>query len=147
MKAGIIGNMEKDFTQRLRSAGLRVTEPRLAVLEEASKGGHISADDLRQRVTKRIGSVSTQAIYDIVHALTQAKILREVKPNGSVALYELEYGDNHHHVVCRDCGLIMDVPCATGYTPCLQASETHDFDIDEAEVIYWGRCPKCLAKA
>ncbi len=135
--------MDTDFTQCLRSANLRVTRPRLAVLEEVSAGGHVSADELRGRVTKRIGSVSTQAIYDIVHALTQARILREVKPNGSVALYEIERGDNHHHVSCRECGTILDVPCATGYTPCLQASDCHGFDIDEAEVIYWGLCPAC----
>lgn len=139
--------MEQDFPQRLRSAGLRVTEPRLAVLEEVAKGGHISADELRQRVTNRIGSVSTQAIYDIVHALTEAKILREVKPNGSVALYELEYGDNHHHLVCRTCGIILDVPCAAGFKPCLEASDSHGFDIDEAEVIYWGMCPTCQKAA
>ena len=135
--------MEINFATQLRSHGLRVTEPRLAVLEEVSKGGHYSADELRVTVGSRIGSVSTQAIYDIVHALTQAHILREVKPNGMVALYELETGDNHHHLVCRSCNSIENVPCATGYMPCLQASDDFGYDIDEAEVIYWGTCVQC----
>ncbi|MBP3222546.1 MAG: transcriptional repressor [Actinomycetaceae bacterium] len=135
--------MSDDYSERLHQAGLRVTEPRLAVLREATRGKHVSADDLRRLVTRHIGSVSTQAVYDIVHALTEVGILREIKPKGSVALYEIDNGDNHHHLVCRICGRIENVPCAVGFMPCLEASDDHSFDIDEAEVIYWGYCPQC----
>ena len=135
--------MAIDFAARLRDAGLRVTEQRLAALAEIEKNGHISADDLRQRVTNKTGSISTQAIYDIVHTLKIVGILREIKPNGSVALYEIETGDNHHHLVCRSCNRLEDVPGAVGYMPCLQAHVDYGFDIDEAEVIYWGLCPAC----
>lgn len=135
--------MAIDFVSRLHDAGLRVTEQRLAALAEVEKNGHISAEDLRQCVASKTGSISTQAIYDIVHTLTSVGILREIKPNGSVALYEIETGDNHHHLVCRSCQRLEVVPCAVGYVPCLQAHIDHGFDIDEAEVIYWGLCPSC----
>ncbi|MBE6485169.1 MAG: transcriptional repressor [Actinomycetaceae bacterium] len=136
-----------DYTTLLHAAGLRVTEPRLAVLAEIEQGGHVSADELRQRVTARIGSVSTQAIYDIVHALTRVGLLREIKPAGHVSLFEISRDDNHHHLVCRECGRIEDVPCAVGYRPCLVASDDHGYIIDEAEVTFWGLCPDCQKQA
>ena len=128
--------MTMDFASMLREAGLRVTEPRIAVLREVQQGGHISADDLRRRVTKNLGSVSTQAVYDIVHALTKVGLLREVKPRGTVSLYELNNDDNHHHLVCRNCSSIENVPCAVGYRPCLEASLDYGYVLDEAVVIY-----------
>ncbi|MFT0848134.1 Fur family transcriptional regulator [Actinomycetaceae bacterium L2_0104] len=135
--------MTTNFADQLREVGLRVTEPRLATLQQIEEGGHVSADELRTGVAKKLGSVSTQAIYDIVHALTDKGLLREVKPAGHVSLFELSRNDNHHHLICRTCGRIEDVPCAVGFAPCLQPSDNHGFVIDEAEVHFWGICPQC----
>lgn len=129
----------------LRRAGLRVTAPRLAVLAELEAAPHADADTIRARVRERLGSVSTQAIYDVLHALTEAGILRRIEPAGSPGRYEVARGDNHHHLVCRGCGQVVDVPCAVGAAPCLHASADHGFVIDAAEVIYWGCCPSCLS--
>lgn len=132
-----------DYAEALRSVGLRATQPRIATLHEVEKAGHISVDELREAVTRSIGSVSTQAVYDVVHALTEKHLLREVRPVGLPNLYEIETGDNHHHLVCRKCHEMLNVPCAVGYRPCLTAQVSFDYVIDEAEVIYWGLCPKC----
>ena len=133
----------KTATDRLRAAGLRVTRPRVAVLAEVSAHPHIDIEAITVGARERLGAVSTQAIYDVVHALTGAGLLRRVEPAGSRAHFEIETGDNHHHLVCRGCGVIHDIPCATGRAPCLEAGEHHDFCIDEAEVTFWGLCPAC----
>ncbi|BBY81166.1 transcriptional repressor [Mycolicibacterium pulveris] len=130
---------------KLRAAGLRVTRPRLAVLAELENHPHADVETIATGARARLGAVSTQAIYDVVHALTRAGLLRRVEPAGSRTLFEIETGDNHHHLVCRSCGVIVDVACATGEAPCLQASDDRNFSIDEAEVTYWGLCPACRA--
>jgi Fur family ferric uptake transcriptional regulator len=132
-------------TDLLRAAGLRVTRPRLAVLDVLRDGGHLDVDEIATRVRIRLDSVSTQAVYDVLGALSRAGLARRIEPAGSPARYEARVGDNHHHVVCRSCGAIADVDCAVGETPCLTASDAGGFEIDEAEVIYWGRCPDCAA--
>jgi Fur family ferric uptake transcriptional regulator len=131
----------------LRAAALRVTRPRVAVLRAAYEHPHADTDTLVRAVRADLGEVSTQAVYDVLRALTSAGLLRRIEPAGSVARYESRVGDNHHHVVCRSCGSIEDVDCAVGYTPCLTASDDHGYVIDEAEVVYWGVCPSCAAAA
>lgn len=137
--------MSTTHTELLRGAGLRVTGPRLAVLAEVGDHPHADADQIRAGVRGRLGTVSTQAVYDVLRALTGAGILRRIEPDGSPGRYEMRRGDNHHHVVCRSCGTVADVACAVGHAPCLTASENHGFVIDTAEVIYWGTCPSCLS--
>ena len=132
--------------QRLRAAGLRVTAPRVAVLEAVGGHPHSDTDTLLQAVRTRMGPVSHQAVYDVLRALTAAGLVRRIEPAGSVARYEARVGDNHHHVVCRGCGAIADVDCATGEAPCLTASDDRGFVIDEAEVVYWGRCGACRTR-
>lgn len=127
----------------LRNAQLRVTRPRTAVIDELYRHPHTDADDVAAAVRMRLGKVSRQAIYDVLHALTDARIVRRIEPAGSPALYELHTGDNHHHLVCRRCGRVADVDCAVGAAPCLEPSQTHGFAIDEAEVVFWGLCPEC----
>ena len=127
----------------LREAALRVTRPRMAVLSAVHAHPHADTDSLIGAVRADVGEVSHQAVYDVLRALTTAGLIRRIEPSGSVARYEARVGDNHHHVVCRSCGVIADVDCAVGFTPCLTASDDHGFDIDEAEVIYWGLCPDC----
>lgn len=129
--------------EELRSRGLRVTRPRLAVLDVLAQGGHLGADEIARRVRDRIGAVSTQAVYDVLHALTQAGLARRIEPAGGSTRYEARTGDNHHHVVCRGCGVVGDVDCAVGTAPCLEPSARHGFVIDEAEVTFWGLCPSC----
>jgi len=131
----------------LRGVDLRVTRPRLAVLSAVHARPHADTDSIIGAVRADLGAVSHQAVYDVLRALTAAGLLRRLQPPGSVARYEARVGDNHHHLVCRSCGAIADVDCAVGATPCLTASDEHGFTIDEAEVIYWGRCPGCLAAA
>ncbi|MEU4392454.1 Fur family transcriptional regulator [Kribbella sp. NPDC023855] len=131
-----------DFEQRLRSASLRVTRPRLAVLAAVDEHAHADTDSIIQTVRTEL-DVSHQAVYDVLRALTTAGLLRRIQPTGSVARYESRVGDNHHHVVCRSCGAIEDVDCAHGSAPCLTASDDHGYVIDEAEVVYWGLCPTC----
>ncbi len=127
----------------LRDAGLRVTRPRLAVLRALETHPHSGADTVLVAVRRELGGVSTQAVYDVLRVLTERGVARRIQPTGSVSRYELRSGDNHHHVVCRSCGTVNDVDCATGEAPCLDASESHGFVIDEAEVTYWGTCPMC----
>jgi Fur family transcriptional regulator, stress-responsive regulator len=132
-----------DVEPLLRGVGLRVTRPRVAVLAAVYDHPHSDTDSLIALVRDEIGDVSTQAVYDVLRALTDARLLRRIEPAGSVARYESRVGDNHHHVVCRSCGAIADVDCAVGDTPCLTAHDDHGFLIDEAEVTYWGLCPAC----
>lgn len=127
----------------LREASLRVTKPRVAVLEALVQHPHADVDEIVHAVRTDLGSVSTQAVYDVLHALTDARLVRRIEPKGSPARFETRVGDNHHHVVCRSCGRIGDVDCAVGHAPCLTASDDHGFSIDEAEVLYWGMCPDC----
>ncbi|WP_081239634.1 Fur family transcriptional regulator [Streptomyces viridosporus] len=129
--------------EELRGAGLRVTAARVALLDTVRRGDHLEAEAITRGVRERIGHVSVQAVYEALHALTKAGLLRRIEPAGSPARYEGRVGDNHHHLVCRSCGLVADVDCALGDAPCLTASDGHGFVIDEAEVIYWGLCPAC----
>ena len=127
----------------LRGASLRVTRPRVAVLAAVYEHPHADTHSLIGRVREDLGEVSQQAVYDVLQVLTGAGLVRRIQPPGSVARYESRVGDNHHHVVCRSCGVIADVDCAVGAAPCLTAAESHGFAIDEAEVIYWGLCLDC----
>ncbi|WP_336712182.1 Fur family transcriptional regulator [Arthrobacter sp. USHLN218] len=130
----------------LRGAMLRVTRPRTAVLEAVRAHPHADADTITGVVRDELGTVSKQAVYDVLSALTDARLVRRIEPSGSPARYEARVGDNHHHVVCRICGAIEDVDCAVGAAPCLSAADDHGFEIDEAEVTYWGTCPACAAQ-
>jgi Fe2+ or Zn2+ uptake regulation protein len=127
----------------LREVSLRVTRPRVAVLSAVYDRPHADTDSIIGVVRADLGTVSHQAVYDVLRALTAAGLLRRIEPPGSVARYESRVADNHHHVVCRSCGAIADVDCAVGGAPCLTASDDHGFTIDEAEVVYWGLCPGC----
>src|SRR5262245_16410677 len=127
----------------LRGAALRVTRPRLAVLSAVYEHSHADTDSIIAAVRRELPQVSHQAVYDSLHTLTAAGLVRRIQPTGSVARYESRVGDNHPHVVCRSCGRIADVDCAVDEVPCLTASNDHGFTIDEAEVIYWGLCPDC----
>ncbi|CAL9351036.1 Fur family transcriptional regulator [Streptomyces sp. enrichment culture] len=129
--------------EELRGAGLRVTAARVALLETVRGGDHLGVDAIAAGVRDRVGHISVQAVYEALHALTAAGLIRRIEPAGSPARYEGRVGDNHHHVVCRSCGAVADVDCAVDATPCLTASDDHGFTIDEAEVIYWGLCPEC----
>jgi len=129
----------------LRGADLRVTRPRVAVLTAVYDHPHADTDSIIGVVREDLGEVSTQAVYDVLRALAAARLVRCIKPAGSVARYESRVGDNHHHVVCRSCGAIADVDCAAGEAPCLTASDDNGYSIDEAEVVYWGLCPNCSA--
>ncbi len=135
----------EDAKGLLREHGLQVTAQRLAVLEAVSARPHATADELADDVRGSIGSVSRQAVYDALGRLVDKGMVRRIHPAGSPTRYEDRVGDNHHHLVCRTCGRLVDVDCAVGATPCLTASDDSSYEIDEAEVIYWGRCPECLA--
>ncbi|WP_107774717.1 Fur family transcriptional regulator [Nocardioides sediminis] len=135
--------VDHDLTALLRGARLRVTRPRLAVLEAVHTHPHADTDAIIRAARGALPDVSHQAVYDVLRALTDAGIVRRIQPAGSVARYEARVGDNHHHVVCRSCGAIADVDCAVGHAPCLTASHDHGFTVDEAEVVYWGTCPGC----
>ncbi|MFD6396412.1 Fur family transcriptional regulator [Nocardia sp. NPDC060249] len=132
-----------DFEQMLRAASLRITAPRLAVLIAVHQHPHADTDTILSRVRATLGTVSQQAVYDVLRVLASAGLLRRIQPMGTVARYETRVGDNHHHLVCRSCGVIVDVECAVGDAPCLTPLDGRDFVVDEAEVIYWGRCPDC----
>jgi Fe2+ or Zn2+ uptake regulation protein len=127
----------------LRGADLRVTRPRVAVLSAVYANPHADTDSIIGFVRQDLREVSHQAVYDVLRVLTTAGLVRRIQPAGSVARYESRVGDNHHHVVCRSCGVIADVDCAVGITPCLTASDGQGFAINEAEVVYWGECPDC----
>jgi Fur family transcriptional regulator, stress-responsive regulator len=129
--------------EELRGAGLRVTAARVALLETVRGGDHLDAEAIAAGVRDRVGHVSLQAVYEALHALAAAGLIRRIEPAGSPTRYEGRVMDNHHHVVCRSCGVVADVDCATGEAPCLTASDDRGFSIDEAEVVYWGLCPDC----
>src|SRR5580698_2326634 len=131
----------------LRGADLRVTRPRVAALAAVFDHPHADTATLIEAVRADLGEVSHQAVYDVLRALTSAGLVRRIQPAGSVARYESRVADNHHHVVCRTCGVVADVDCAVGDTPCLTASDDQGFEIDEAEVVYWGLCPDCSSAA
>ena len=134
--------------EQLRDRGLRVTAGRLAVMRAVGElGGHPDAGTVATTVRARLGTVSTQAVYDTLSTLTGAGLLRRIEPPGSPARYETRVGDNHHHLICRTCRRIADVDCAAGEAPCLHPSDDHGFDIDEAEVVFWGECETCRSGA
>ncbi len=139
--------MRGDVDQLLREHGLQVTAQRLAILRAVSSRPHATADELIDDVRKVIGSISRQAVYNTLSVLVEKNLVRRIQPAGSSARYEDRVGDNHHHLICRGCGTTFDIDCALGEAPCLVADGDHGFEIDEAEVIYWGRCPACLKAA
>jgi Fur family transcriptional regulator, stress-responsive regulator len=132
-------------SDRVRGAGMRVTRPRLAVLEWLGEHPHSTAEEIGAGARARLGSISTQAVYDVLAAFTGAGLVRRIEPAGHPARFESRTGDNHHHVVCRRCGRTEDVDCVLGPAPCLTPSENHAFSVDEAEVVFWGWCPECQA--
>jgi Fur family ferric uptake transcriptional regulator len=137
--------MGTDPAELLRQHGYRVTAQRLAVIRAVASRPHLTAEDVVEIVRSDIGAISRRAVYDAVGSLADEGLLRRIQPAGSAARYEVRVGDNHHHLVCRSCGSLVDVDCAVGDAPCLTASDDAGFEIDEAEVVYWGRCPDCLA--
>jgi Fur family transcriptional regulator, stress-responsive regulator len=137
--------MPDDPASLLRDRGVQVTAQRLAVLRAVAGRPHCTADDVAEHVRGEIGTISRQAVYDALGILAEKRLIRRIQPAGSPALYEDRVGDNHHHVICRRCGKTVDVDCAVGETPCLTAADDSGYQIDEAEVIYWGTCPECLA--
>jgi Fe2+ or Zn2+ uptake regulation protein len=139
------GSQTPTTAEELRGAGLRVTAARVALLETVRGGDHLGVEAIASGVRGRVGHISLQAVYEALHALTAAGLLRRIEPAGSAARFEGRVGDNHHHIVCRSCGVVADVDCAVGEAPCLTASDDHGFSIDEAEVVYRGLCPDCSA--
>ena len=139
----MIASQPPTIAEELRGAGLRVTAARVALLETVRDGDHLGVEALASGVRDRVGHISLQAMYEALHALTAAGLVRRIEPAGGLPRFEGRVGDNHHHVVCRSCGVVADIDCAVGAAPCLTASDDHGFSIDEAEVIYWGRCPGC----
>lgn len=131
---------------RLRQAGLRVTAARLAIMQTVREGDHLDVDAVHRGVLSRVGQVSLQAVYDSLHALHRAGLLRRIEPAGSPARYEARIGDNHHHLVCRRCGRVTDVDCAVGHAPCLDPASDAGYLVDEADVIFWGVCPDCRSE-
>jgi Fur family ferric uptake transcriptional regulator len=129
--------------ETLRNAGLQVTAQRLAVYGEVIRQPHASADAIAAAAREALGAISMQAVYDALGALVEAGLVRRIQPAASPARYEARVGDNHHHLICRLCGAAVDVDCAVGEVPCLHANDDQGFEIDEAEVIFWGRCPDC----
>jgi Fur family transcriptional regulator, stress-responsive regulator len=132
-----------EFAERLRGADLRVTRPRIAVLEAVDENPHADTETIFVAVRAGLPDVSRQTVYDVLRALSDVGLVRRIQPSGSVARYESRVGDNHHHIVCRSCGVIADVDCAVGEAPCLIAADDNGFQLDEAEVIYWGLCADC----
>jgi len=138
--------MSNDSASRLRQKGLQVTAQRLAVLSAVASQPHCTADQVAEQARGEIGAISRQAVYDALGILADKGLIRRIQPAGSPALYEDRVGDNHHHVICRSCGVAVDVDCAVGHAPCLTAADASGYQIDEAEVIFWGICPECLAR-
>jgi Fur family transcriptional regulator, stress-responsive regulator len=132
-----------DATATLRASGLRATAPRVAVLAEIARRPHAAADEIACAARARLGAVSTAAVYEVLNTLTTAGLIRRIEPAGSPARYETRTSDNHHHIVCRGCNVVIDVDCAVGFAPCLEPSNTHGFVVDEAEVTWWGLCANC----
>jgi len=138
--------MTADLAALLRQRGIQVTAQRLAVLRAVSDEPHITADGVAEAVRGEIGAISLQSVYDALNVLVTAKLIRRIQPAGSPARFEDRVGDNHHHLICRTCGRLVDVDCAVGRAPCLKAKDDNGYEIDEAEVVYWGRCPDCQDK-
>jgi Fe2+ or Zn2+ uptake regulation protein len=134
-----------DATALLKERGVRVTAQRVAVLKAVADAPHRTTDEIDTAVRDELGAISRQAVYDVLAALTEAGVVRRIQPAGSPARYENRVGDNHHHLICRVCGRTVDVDCAVGEVPCLTAADDAGYEVDEAEVIYWGRCPDCVA--
>jgi Fur family ferric uptake transcriptional regulator len=134
---------QPDLAESLRASGLRVTAPRLGVLAALEARPHSDTDTVIRAVREDVGSVSPQAVYNVLAALVRVGLVRRIEPAGSPALYEVRVGDNHHHIVCRECGATVDVDCAVGARPCLTPSESRGYELDEAEVTFWGVCPRC----
>lgn len=130
-------------TELLRASGLYVTAPRVAVLRVLAERPHLAVDAVIEAVRIDLGAVSRQGVYDVLHACSEAGIVRRIQPAGGPARYELRVGDNHHHLVCRRCGAMSDIDCAVGEAPCLQPSDRFGFDVHEAEIVFWGTCPNC----
>ena len=139
--------MSPDPADLLRQRGIQVTAQRLAVLRAVSRRPHVTADVVADLVRREIGAISLQSVYDALGLLVAEGLVRRIQPAGSAALFEDRVGDNHHHLICRDCGRVVDIDCAVGAAPCLKAVEDKGYEIDEAEVAYWGRCPDCLSKS
>ncbi|MGH1491677.1 MAG: Fur family transcriptional regulator [Acidimicrobiales bacterium] len=139
--------MSDGVDQLLRQHGVQVTAQRLAIMRAVSSRPHATADDLADDVRAVIGTISRQAVYDTLGVLVEKTLIRRIQPAGSAARYEDRVGDNHHHLICRGCGTMFDIDCAVGEVPCLTAEDDHGFEIDEAEVIYWGHCPSCRRSA
>jgi Fur family ferric uptake transcriptional regulator len=139
--------MTSDPAVLLRQRGIQVTAQRLAVLRAVSAQPHITADGVAEAVRAEIGAISHQSVYDALAVLVGEGLIRRIQPAGSPARFEDRVGDNHHHLICRTCGRMVDVDCAVGFTPCLTAADGRGYEIDEAEVVYWGRCPGCLARS
>jgi Fur family transcriptional regulator, stress-responsive regulator len=139
----LTSNRHAEHAAALRDAGLRVTGPRLAVLSVVTEGKHMTAEQVTLAARERVGAISTQAVYDVLGALTRGGFVRRIEPAGSPARYETRVGDNHHHVVCRSCGAIGDVDCVVGDPPCATPADAGGFIVDEAEVTFWGLCPAC----
>ena len=139
--------MPEELGRLLREHGLQVTAQRIAIMRAVATHPHATADQLVDDVRGVIGSISRQAVYDTLGVLAEKQLVRRIQPAGSAARYEDRVGDNHHHLICRGCGVMFDVDCAVGAAPCLSAEEDHGFEIQEAEVIYWGRCPECRQAA
>ena len=139
--------MPSDSADVLRQRGIQVTAQRLAVLRAVSGQPHITADAVAEIVRAEIGAISLQSVYDALGLLVAEGLIRRIQPSGSPARFEDRVGDNHHHLICRICGRVVDIDCAVGSTPCLTAADDMGYEIDEAEVAYWGRCPACLAQA
>ena len=135
--------MDESTEQKLRSHGVQVTAQRMAILDAVAARPHATTEELTEDVRSSIGSISRQAVYDTLGVFVEKNLVRRIQPTGSVARYEDRVGDNHHHLVCREFSIMFDIDCAVGTTPCLTADDDHGFEIDEAEVVYWGRCPSC----
>ncbi len=140
---GVTSSDRDALAAALRNGGLRVTAARLAVLSAVTEGKHMTAEQIELAARERVGAISTQAVYDVLGALTRGGFVRRIEPAGSPARYETRVGDNHHHVVCRSCGAITDIDCVIGEPPCLAPADVGGFVVDEAEVTFWGLCPDC----
>ena len=138
--------MPTDPADLLRQHGIQVTAQRLAVLRAVSTQPHVTADAVADVVRAEIGAISLQSVYDALGVLVAEGLVRRIQPAGSPARFENRVGDNHHHLICRTCGRTVDVDCAAGFAPCLQTADARGYEIDEAEVVYWGRCPDCVAR-
>lgn len=136
-----------DHAEALRGQGVQVTAQRIAVLRAVAAHPHATAEEVAQVARNEIGAISRQSVYDALGTLVDAGLLQRIQPVGSAARYEDRVGDNHHHLICRGCGQVLDVDCAVGETPCLTASNNQGYQIDQADVAYWGRCPACQSES